>query len=64
MSQTDVIPWFQQDDFVERLAKSLWSYARYSGTEPLHELGSWAITKESYLEQARYVAEDLDRLGS
>jgi hypothetical protein len=64
MNQPETIPFYLADDFVARLAFSLWSYARYVGTEPLHELGSWAMTKESYLEQARYVAEDLDRLGS
>jgi hypothetical protein len=56
-----IIPFYQDDDFIQRLAFSLWSYARYVGNEPLHELGSWAMTKETYLEQARYVAEDLDR---
>jgi hypothetical protein len=33
MNQPETIPFYLSDDFVARLAFSLWSYARYVGTD-------------------------------
>lgn len=60
----DVIPWFQGDEFVDKLAFSLWSYHRYVGRETLSEGGSWERRKNEYLSMARYIAEDLDRTAA